>query len=62
MVRSAAAAIACYRELQRSSGAGRAEQDDLWDQVRNRIRAELEILGSFRAAGDEAIEELQQPE
>jgi glycosyltransferase involved in cell wall biosynthesis len=62
MARSAAAAIACYRELRRSSGAERAEQDDLWDQVRNRIRAELEILGSFRAAGDEAFEELQQTE
>ena len=62
MARSAAAALACYRELHRRSGAERAEQEDLWDQVRNRIRAELEILGSFRAAGDEAIEELQQPE
>jgi glycosyltransferase involved in cell wall biosynthesis len=59
MARSAAAAIACYRELQRSSGAERAEQEDLWDQVRNRIRAELEILGSLTAAGDGALEESQ---
>jgi len=59
MARSAAAAIACYRELRRSSGAERAEQDDLWDQVRNRIRAELEILGSLTAAGDGALEESQ---
>ncbi|MHA7814995.1 MAG: glycosyltransferase [Pseudohaliea sp.] len=59
MARSAAAAIACYRELQRRSGAERAEQEDLWDQVRNRIRAELEILGSLTAAGDGALEERQ---
>lgn len=59
MARSAAAALACYRELHRRSGAERAEQEDLWDQVRNRIRAELEILGSLTAAGDGALEESQ---
>ncbi|KGE02739.1 glycosyltransferase [Pseudohaliea rubra] len=62
MKRSADKAIACYRELHRSSGAERVEQEDLWHQVRNRIRAELEILGSLTAAGDEALEGLQKPE
>ncbi|HKK23398.1 MAG TPA: glycosyltransferase [Pseudohaliea sp.] len=61
MARSADQAIACYRELHRRSGAERAEREDLWDQVRNRIRAELEILGSLTAAGDEALEGLQKP-
>ena len=61
MARSAEQAISCYRELQRRSGADRAKQDDLWDQVRKRIRAELEILGSLTAAGDEALEGLQTP-
>lgn len=59
MARSAAAALACYRELHRRSSAGRTEEEDLWDQVRNRIRAELEILGSLTAAGDGALEESQ---
>lgn len=61
MARSADKAIACYRDLHHRSGAERAEQEDLWDQVRNRIRAELEILGSLTAAGDEALEGRHKP-
>ena len=61
MERSAAKALDCYRQLRRRGAEAPVEQERLWDQLRNRISAEVAILRSLKAAGDEALEDPQTP-
>lgn len=58
MVRSAARALQCYQRVQQRDGAEFSDHERLWDQVRHRISAEVDILRSLAAAGDEALENL----
>lgn len=58
MRRCAETAIRSYRELSRRSEADREAGDRLWDQMRSRIGAELDIIRSINAASGEALTEL----
>lgn len=61
MGRSAEKALAAYGRLRKRNSAEVADQERLWNQVRNRISAEVDILRSLATAGDEALEDLQNP-
>lgn len=58
MERSAKTALRCYQRLRQRDSIEFGDQERLWDQVRNRISAEVDILRSLAAAGDEALENL----
>ena len=58
MRRSAEKALRCYARLAQREPSDLVEREKLWDQVRNRISAEVDILRSLAAAGDEALENL----
>ncbi|MEQ8514285.1 MAG: glycosyltransferase, partial [Chromatocurvus sp.] len=60
MGRSAEQALNCYQGLRQRDSTEFADQERLWDQVRNRISAEVDILRSLAAAGDEALENLSE--
>jgi glycosyltransferase involved in cell wall biosynthesis len=62
MTASAAAALRCYGELRHRDGPAQALLERRWEQLRNRIRAEVEILRSLTSAGDGVLENLQQPQ
>jgi len=51
-------ALACYRDLRRRSADAYAAGEDLWNQARLRIGAELDILRSLNSAGSEALSQL----
>lgn len=58
MARCARQALECYRDLHRRDDSDYASGDDLWNQARLRIGAELDILRSLNSAGSEAISQL----
>lgn len=58
MSRSAEKALRCYESLGQRDPGDIVDRERLWDQVRNRISAEVDILRSLAAAGDEALENL----
>lgn len=60
MRRSAEKALCCYARLDRREPGDIVDHERLWDQVRNRISAEVDILRSLAAAGDEALENLSE--
>ncbi|MEE4278429.1 MAG: glycosyltransferase [Halieaceae bacterium] len=55
MDRCADKALAAYRRLHLRSEGDYSAGDDLWDQVRLRISAELDILRTLNSAGSEAV-------
>ena len=59
MHRSAEKALGCYSALRQRSAEDVNEQEKVWDQLRNRIAAEMDILRSLKSASDEALEDLQ---
>ena len=58
MHRSAEKALRCYGRLGRRDPDDIDDHERLWEQVRNRISAEVDILRSLATAGDEALENL----
>jgi len=57
MQRSAQSALDCFANLRRQAATSAGEDQQVWEQLMGRIKAEWQILSSLASAGDDAISE-----